>query len=870
MPLVLLLAFFLFALPLWGTEIKFNYLPAENNLDIFPAKELSLLLPRIRGVKDFSCKGSVCEVELYPLLVEVDLKGFSPFIRAKVERYLGLKTYYRYSEKTLASTANTVAFYLKNNGFLDVAVKSVLHIDRRGFARLEITASEGRFYLWGGFNFNGTPCFSPSEFYRAFGKPFGIPFSYFDLYTAVDLAGELCSKRGYTGTFVYYRQPFEVRRKPLSHFLWENLKENPFWAIDFLSRYADLFLQNPFKGIYYLFHPLYAVYPDIYIRAEGKPFEVVLKGVKGDLKKRLGEVISNLLRREGFLSTLAVQRALLEYLRAEGYFDAKVEIKVLGKRIEVKISTGRRYRVKVKFIPPLKGFDLKPPPFYTSEFEKKLAEEVKNFLRRKRLLYRSVSVNRIILRDQGVVLITVSVKGLRRVKISTRWDIEISDTALGNLVEETLRREDPYTLVLERERLKLLERKILNLLKDYGCARPRVKLSVAEGGGKILLAGLVRCGGILRFGPTAFWVEGRLHRREIEYLLPDFRGKRFKRKLIDMLQNRLALSKLFESYTVKVVRDGRAIPLVEAVERKPLSVEGQVGYSSDEGPLVDLRFTLTDPFGYGSRFSLGYRFSAKRKLYTLSYLDNYFFSKRLFVGGVLFKKYEEHRDYTATFKGYSLTFGYHLNLYTDVSLGFISDIFQLSSELPVPENGSLKKLSLNFELYYPLYSGLVKRGVAEAFGHLSAGRADKDYWKFRLGGRLALSGESLYLSLGASFGCVSSNAPIFEKFYLGGLKNLKGYTFESVAPVGGGDLYWYAGAEMGIPLKKPLYGFFGFDVGNAVRRGVNPFADAKADLFAGVGSVTAVGPLRFVVALPLKGKVKPSSLKYLFLVGFNF
>ena len=867
---LLLFLLLLLTLPAIGSELKFNFQPAKNNLEIFPTEDLKQILPNIRGVKDFSCGGNRCRVTLYPLLVSYSLEGFSPFTRPKLERYLGLKTFYRYPEESLSSAANNIVFFLRNNGYLDITVKGVLKVDRRGYAKLRIIGSEGELYLWGGFLFNGTLCFSPSHFYRSYGKPFGIPFSYIELYTAVDLAQELCRKKGYYESFVYYSEPFEVKKETLFHFLWKNFRNNPLSVLDFLSHYLDTFIDNPLKGISLLFEPLSAVYPQIEILTVERPLDITFEGNRYFSDRRLEGLLKDILRSRGFVSPLVLQNALLELYRSAGFFDAHIEIHLTDRHILVKIEEGTRYGLEVKFIPPLKGFEVEIPPHYSRKFETKLLEEVKKFLRSQKLVYKAVKIHREIDRKRKVVVLTVFVEGLREVDISTRWELLISNRSLRELVEDILEGEDPYLLVMDGERVASLRKRIISLLRRFGCSKPEVLVKVEDFKTRIAVLERVSCGGILKFHHTAYWVEGRIRKRELDYLMPDFYGKRFNRKLVDILRNRLSRSNLFESYGVEIVRNGKAIPLVEAVEKKPLTLEGQLGFSSDEGYLADLSFKLNDPFGFGSRFALQYRLSSKRTLYRLSYLDDYFFSKRLFTGGELFKKYEEHRDFTISSKGYSLTLGYHLNLYTDLALTFISSRFGLDSPYTHLREGNLHKFTLSGEIYYPLYRGLVKRGIFDAFINLSVATHRGNYSKFRIGNNLSLFFGDIYGSFRLSAGYVSPKAPIFEKFYLGGLKDLKGYSYESVAPAGGGDIFWYFGTEWGFPLFKPAYLFGGLDFGNAVKKSENPFGEIKKDAFIGVGSVTAAGPIRFVIAVPLENRIKVQDIKYLFLVGFNF
>ena len=870
MIVLLLLTFLLTLSPLFGTQISFNFQPAKNNLSLFPIEELEKILPNIRGVKSFSCSKEGCFVKLYPLLVSYTLKGFSPLTKPKLERYLGLKTYYRYSEDTLAAAADNIVFFLRNNGYLDVTVRTVLKVDKRGYAKLIIIGSEGNLYLWGGFSFNGTKCFSPTTFYRRYQKPFGIPFSYLNLYNAIDLAWKLCREKGYLDSFVYYVEPFEVKRKPLSHFLWINFKNNPLSVIDFLSHYLDLFIENPFKGIAFLFHPLETVYPTIQIYTAGIPLKIEVAADRTDIEKEVDKFVKEYLRKKGFLSVVALQNAIIDFLERKGFFDVKVDIFTEKNLLKVKIFTGKRYRLKVLIRPPLKDFKLEAPPFYSYDFVEEIPDRLKKFLQKEGYLYKAIKLHKEVDRRKKEVVLTVFVEGLRKVNPSVRREIEVTNSYLRNYIKAILKRESTYKLLQSREERNLLRRKLLSILKNFGCAHPEADIEVLERKGVVGLIERVSCGGILKFGKTAFWVEGRIKKRELEYLIPSFEGKRFNKKLIDMLRNRLSLSNLFESFTVKGVRNKKIIPLVEGVERKPLSIGGEIGYSSDEGLLLNTNLRITDPFGFGSRFTFEYKLSSKRRLYHLSYLDDYFFSKYLFVGGNLFKRYEEHRDYSVTFKGGSATLGYHLNLYTDVALTFLIDNYDMDSSLPQPPRGTLKKVTLSGEIYYPLYGGPVKRGLFEAYTGVSAGKWYASYWKITLGGTLSLTFGRFYGSFRGKLGAVSSKAPVFEKFYLGGIKDLKGFSYESVAPTGGGDLAWYFGTEWGIPLTKPLYLFAGFDVGNSVKRGQNPLHRAKKDIFVGVGSITAAGPLRFVIALPLEGKVNFQSIKYLFLVGFNF
>jgi len=863
----------LLTLPIWGTEIKFNYQPAKNNLEIFSEKALKEILSRINGVKTFSCKNNKCEVTLYPLLVSYQLEGFSPFIKPKLERYLGLKTFYRYSEEALTSAANNIAFFLKNNGYLDVAIKSILHITKKGYAKLKIIGQEGKLYVWGGFIFKGNICFKPQQFYKTYKKPFGTPFSFIDLYTAIDLSEKLCGKSNYINTFVYYSEPFLIRKKSLFYYLKRNFQISPFRTLDLLSEYIDIFINNPFRGISFLFKPLNGVYPILNIWGRKFQYEIILEGNNFFSEEYLKKIIVESIRKKNILSPIVIQNNLINLYKSYGFFDIKVNVYLLDNKFLIKIFEGKRYRLKVRIKPPIKDFYLKKiNSYYSDSVISNILARLKRFLYKHHYLFKKLKVLRSINYQSKLVNITILIEGLNQTRIFVKRKVRINNHYLKQFIKTILSQYNPYELLINKNQINILKDNVLSILEKAGCSKPLVKVKIKTCKKFVEIIEEVSCGKILKFDHTAFWIEGRIKKKELNRLIVNFYGKKFNQKLIDMLQNRISLSNLFESFTIKLIRvDGKKIiPLVEGVERKPFSIEGQIGFSSDEGYLLDLFFNIIDPFGFGSKFSLNYQLTSKRNLYQLSYMDDYFLSSKTFSGFNFFKKYEEHRDFTSLSRGFSTTLGLHLNLYTNLAMTLVSANYKLDSQFITYRELSLKKISLSGEIYYPIYFGLIKRGLFNAFMQVSKGIQHFNYIKTTLGLNISLLSENIYSDFKISLGFVSHKAPIFEKFYLGGLKNLKGFGYESIAPPGGGDIYWYIGNEWGFPLVKPIYIFSGYDIGNCVKKGKNPLGLIKKDIFLGIGGITAAGPIRFIAALPLHNRIRIQDIKYLFLIGFNF
>jgi len=414
---------------------------------------------------------------------------------------------------------------------------------------------------------------------------------------------------------------------------------------------------------------------------------------------------------------------------------------------------------------------------------------------------------------------------------------------------------------------------LLSFLKKWQCVSPKVVITKQLKDNKAVINLTVSCKGFKTFGDTLYWVEGNLPKREIDYAIKSFKGKKFNPKLVGVLTDRLDRSQLFESFITKTIEgtDKKVLILIEGKQRNLLTVDGSLGFSSDEGSFFEGNIKLFDLLRSGEVLSVGVKGSQKRTLYNLGYFDPFFFSKDYFTAANLFRKYEEHAKYDITFKGFSLVLGRYVGLYSSLSISYLFQKYYLTYQNSFI-NSYLAKLILSLQTNYPIYVGIIKRGLFTGLlSFHSSIRGDKftkitgelNYSQFLLKG--------FFFHLKLAGGAVSKSAPIFEKFFLGGIKNLKGYAYESVAPPGGGNYFWFSTVELGV--KLPLDGFYlfgGTDFGTAAKSKKNLFRNIKKDLFLGAGTVTELGPIRFVVATPTEKGLKLSNLKYLLLVGFNF
>ncbi|HEX3988792.1 MAG TPA: BamA/TamA family outer membrane protein, partial [Verrucomicrobiae bacterium] len=129
----------------------------------------------------------------------------------------------------------------------------------------------------------------------------------------------------------------------------------------------------------------------------------------------------------------------------------------------------------------------------------------------------------------------------------------------------------------------------------------------------------------------------------------------------------------------------------------------------------------------------------------------------------------------------------------------------------------------------------------------------------------------------------STQVPIFERWFLGGLYNLRGYRYQTVDPMDaygeplGGDTVFFADAEYSIPIIKMLRVAAFYDVGN-VFPGSFSFAAGEDRGFysddAGLGLriILPIGggtPLRLDYGIPITHDPTVGSSGH-FQFGFGF
>lgn len=380
----------------------------------------------------------------------------------------------------------------------------------------------------------------------------------------------------------------------------------------------------------------------------------------------------------------------------------------------------------------------------------------------------------------------------------------------------------------------------------------------------------VNPGPLAQFGPTRISGLVSVEEKTVLTTLPWKEGEDFNAELLDAGQKKLTSLGLFSLIRILPAQDldenGRLPVSVILTERKHRSVEAGLSYKTDEGPGVKGSWVNRNLFGGGEQLS----FSAIYSDYVFSaeggYLEPFFLRKDQFLRLSSRLADDQPDAYTSrNLKSYSVVernvtealrlgggLGFKVSKVTQ--LGETNRYSFLSLPLTMEYNGSDdpldptrgSRLGLKVEPYWDPFKG--NPGFAKGYGRY------RHYLQILEHPGLVLAGG---IGAGSILGADTAALPADERFYAGGGGSIRGYAYQSVAPlkdgtpVGGNYL-----VELSFEVRLKItdrFGVVGFlDGGNAF---ASPSPDFSQGLLWGTGVgfryYTPIGPFRLDVGFPL-------------------
>ncbi len=333
-------------------------------------------------------------------------------------------------------------------------------------------------------------------------------------------------------------------------------------------------------------------------------------------------------------------------------------------------------------------------------------------------------------------------------------------------------------------------------------------------------------------------------RREI----PVAPGDIFNTVLIEAAKKRLENLGYFEkvdtSPTDTAIADRKDLDVL-VQEKRTGSLSFGAGFSSIDSlvgqvELTQANFDITNIHGFtggGQRFRLLLEYGVTRKDFVLSLTEPYFLDTRLAVGGEAFYHDTNYisNDYNQSNLGFDINVRRPVGRYMAASVEYrlesvdISDV-QSNSTILQNESGTYTRSSVRLGLSYdtrdstfltrrgtridfsPYITGSVLGGSTKDFGlDLTAAH----YWSLPGDTILLVNGEAATVDTYDG----GDRVPVFDRLYLGGPQNLRGFAFRKVGPldykgnpVGGRTLARFT-TEFTYPIINRVRGAFFYDAG---------------------------------------------------------
>ncbi len=294
------------------------------------------------------------------------------------------------------------------------------------------------------------------------------------------------------------------------------------------------------------------------------------------------------------------------------------------------------------------------------------------------------------------------------------------------------------------------------------------------------------------------------------------------------------------------------------------------GYSSVDHLILMGEIAENNFLGRGDTLALSANVGGESNKYNLRYNNPHLNDSALSWGFDIFDMEREYDDYTKDSTGGALSFGYPVwrkwrgygsYSYTDTTLSDVDDdasyVIRNSQDIHIT---SAVKVTMQRDTRNRRFGA--SKGSRNIFSVRYAGgplSGDSQFtkiegstaWYFPLFWGTVFSFRG---SAGQVFENEEDKLPVYERFYLGGLKSIRGFDYADISPVDpetgekiGGDKMWFTNFEYVFPLltENGVNGVVFYDMGNVYNDDEDwDFNDYKHSVGLGIRWFSPMGPLR--------------------------
>ncbi len=367
----------------------------------------------------------------------------------------------------------------------------------------------------------------------------------------------------------------------------------------------------------------------------------------------------------------------------------------------------------------------------------------------------------------------------------------------------------------------------------------------------------------------------RVIRREFDIA----EGELYNSKFIDDSRRHLEFTDYFDSVRVAEKRVGQdSIDLDVDVNDKMTGMFSiAAGYSTIDKFIGTVSLTQKNLFGLGYELTTKGEFSSSSTNYTVSFVNPWLFDKPYSFGVDLFNTKREYDEYTKKSQGFAFSFGHQIikrRLYGTIKYKYedneLTDLDDNVADIIRAQEGKSKIISITPMLkwsstnhpYLPTRGNQTSLFVKMAGGPLGGtydfAKVGADttqyvtvFWKVVFMAHLEAGMIKMF---------DDNDAPIAERYRMGGMYSIRGYEYGDISPVDadgnkfGGTKYIQNNFELVFPLvtSVQLMGVMFFDQGQSYDEEESFLGRELARSYgAGVRWYSPIGPLRFEYGIPI-------------------
>ena len=435
--------------------------------------------------------------------------------------------------------------------------------------------------------------------------------------------------------------------------------------------------------------------------------------------------------------------------------------------------------------------------------------------------------------------------------------------------------------------------------RGYADARVDTSIVPAEGnqvkilyriteGGKSLVRKLNISGNVT--------TQDRVIRRE----LPIFPGDEVNTVKIDAGKNRLQNTGYFSAVDIRTndtEQEGFKDIDVSVTEQSTGTVNFGAGFSSIDSLVGFLDLTQTNfniggkGFrGAGQRFHLGLKYGTRRRDFQLSFTEPWFLGQKLAFTTELFYRDLFYLSDVFDQQNYGLSLNWRKPLgehsYAELTYTLqnvkIHNIDENASDIIKAEEGEYLQSKIDLSWVHDTRDSvyITRKGHKLEIGGMVSAGGDVDVYGFTLNAAqyFHLPWDTI-LSVEGSFRTVDGgdNVPIFERLFLGGANNLRGFDYRDVGPKDefgepiGGLTSAYASIEYTFPIMEKVRGALFYDVGMVSDSSFDWGGDINSNVGVGLRLFLPIGPIRIDFGIPVQSdEFNDNSGQFQFNVGYKF